>query len=329
MAAEEGWTLVYVPCQWAECLAALEEGQIDLMPDVAYSPERDEKYDFHRTPVAESWSQVYAPSRAQVNSFNDLDHRQVAVLKDSIQQTAFEQYMRGFGFEVTLIPTESLEEAFKLAANGSVDAAIANHFFGDYYYQSYGLVKTPIVFNAATLYYATAQGHNADLLAAIDRYLGAWRQEPNSAYYTTLSRWTEKVPVYRVPQSVYWVMGITVGLLVVAGGMILLLRGQVRARTRHLTALKQAEDALRQRTLELQQRNEELQTALSAVKTLTGLVAICAWCGRKIQDGNGGWVKVETYIQAHSDAQFTHGICPDCRQKSLDEVALLHQVKGQ
>ena len=49
--AEEGWTLVYVPCEWADCLAALEEGQIDLMPDVAYSPERDQKYDFHRTPV--------------------------------------------------------------------------------------------------------------------------------------------------------------------------------------------------------------------------------------------------------------------------------------
>jgi len=46
-------------------------------------------------------------------------------------------------------PTGSLEEAFKLAGNGSADAAIANHFFGDYFYQSYGLVKTPIVFNAA------------------------------------------------------------------------------------------------------------------------------------------------------------------------------------
>ena len=243
IAAREGWTLVYVPCEWSACLAALEEGRIDLMPDVAYSPERDQKYDFHRIPVAESWSQVYANTRTQVSGFSDLNGRRVAVLKGSIQQTVFEQYVHGFGFEVTIAPTGSLEEAFKLAADGSVDAAIANHFFGDYYYQSYGLVKTPIVFNAASLYYATAQGRNPDLLQAIDQHLGEWVQEPNSIYYTTLSRWMEKAPAYRVPQSVYWVIGTTGGLLVVAVGMVLMLRGQVRARTRHLV---QANDALRQ-----------------------------------------------------------------------------------
>jgi PAS domain S-box-containing protein len=249
IAAREGWTLVYVPCEWSECLVALEEGQIDLMPDVAYSPERDQKYDFHRIPVTESWSQVYANFHLQINGINDLDGRRVAVLKGSIQQTVFEQYMRGFGFKVTIVPTGSLEEAFNLAANGSADAAIANNFFGNFFYQSYGLIKTPIVFNVVTLHYATAQGRNPDLLQAIDQHLGVWIQEPNSIYYTTLSRWTEKSPVYRVPQSVYWVIGITGGLLVVALGMILLLRSQVRARTRHL---EQANTALRESEMRYQ-----------------------------------------------------------------------------
>jgi len=243
IAAREGWTLAYVPCEWSACLAALEGGRIDLMPDVAYSPERDQKYDFHHIPVAESWSQVYANPRMQVNGINDLNGRRVAVLKDSIQQTVFEQYVRGFGFEVTIAPTGSLEEAFNLAANGSADAAIANNFFGNFFYQSYGLVKTPIVFNVVTLHYATAQGRNPDLLEAIDQHLGAWVQEPNSIYYTTLSRWTEKASAYRVPQSVYWVIGTTGGLLVVAVGMVLMLRSQVRARTKHLV---QANGALRQ-----------------------------------------------------------------------------------
>ena len=63
ISAQEGWTLVYVPCEWAACLQSLEDGQIDLMPDVAYSSERDEKFDFHKTPVIESWSRIYAGSR--------------------------------------------------------------------------------------------------------------------------------------------------------------------------------------------------------------------------------------------------------------------------
>jgi PAS domain S-box-containing protein len=240
IAVRERWTLVYAPCEWAACLNALEEGRIDLMPDVAYSEARDAKYDFHRIPVAESWSRVYARPGLQVKGFEDLGGRRVAVLKDSIQQAVFAQMMRGIGYEVVVVPVESLEEAFKLAANGSADAAIANSFFGDYFYQEYGLVKTAIVFQVTKLYYATAEGRNADLLAAIDRNLGAWVNEPKSVYYIALNRWTQKATGYRVPQSVWWAIGITGGLLFAAVGMVLLLRGQVRARTKHLERANQA-----------------------------------------------------------------------------------------
>jgi ABC-type amino acid transport substrate-binding protein len=167
IAKQEGWNLVYVPCEWAACLQALEDGQIDLMPDVAYSPERDAKYDFHKTPVLESWSVVYAHPGTPINNFSQLDGKRVAVLTGSIQQTDFEQMMNGFGFNVTIIPADSLEQAFDLAVKGSADAAIANYFFGDYFYQKYGLVKTTIVFDPVTLYYATADGLNHDLLDAI------------------------------------------------------------------------------------------------------------------------------------------------------------------
>ncbi len=256
IAAREGWTLAYTPCEWAACLAALEAGTLDLMPDVAYSTTRDMKYDFHRIPVAESWSQVYASPRTPVDGINDLDGRRVAVLRDSIQQTVFQQYMRGFGYEVTIVPTDSLAEAFELAANGAADAAIASSFFGNYFYQSYRLVKTPIVFNMATLHYATAQGRNADLLQAIDQHLGAWLTEANSPYYTALSRWTQQAPAYRVPQAFYWGIGIAGGLLALALGVILLLRRQVRVRTRHL---EQANAALR----ESEQRYQLISTAAS------------------------------------------------------------------
>ena len=233
IAAQEGWTLVYVPCEWAACLRALEDGQIDLMPDVAYSTERDAKYDFHKTPVLASWSQIYASQGTSLIKMSDLDGRRIAVLKGSIQQTVFEQMMNGFGYKVTIVPADSLEQAFTLAANGSADAAIANYFFGDYFYQEYRLVKTTIVFDPVSLYFATAEGRNPDLLEVIDRYLGKWLQEPNSTYYTTLGHWTEK-PAYHVPQSVFWVIGSISYLLLAAFGMIFLLRRQVRVRTRNL-----------------------------------------------------------------------------------------------
>jgi PAS domain S-box-containing protein len=56
---------------------------------------------------------------------------------------------------------------------------------------------------------------------------------------------------------------------------------------------------------------QELTTALGQVKTLAGLLPICATC-KRIRDDHGYWQQVETYISEHSDVVFTHGICPDC-----------------
>ncbi len=79
-------------------------------------------------------------------------------------------------------------------------------------------------------------------------------------------------------------------------------------------ALARFEDwkALRVANQQLAERNTQLQKALKAIKTLRGLLPVCAWCARKIEDGHGRWVSLESYIEAHSEAQFTHGICPEC-----------------
>ena len=61
----------------------------------------------------------------------------------------------------------------------------------------------------------------------------------------------------------------------------------------------------------LESLNRKLQTALDEVKTLSGLLPICAWC-KKIRDDAGYWQQIENYIRAHSEAEFTHSICPDC-----------------
>jgi PAS domain S-box-containing protein len=56
---------------------------------------------------------------------------------------------------------------------------------------------------------------------------------------------------------------------------------------------------------------EQLQKALAEVKTLSGLLPICAWC-KKVRDDQGYYHQIDAYIAAHSHATFTHGICPDC-----------------
>lgn len=59
---------------------------------------------------------------------------------------------------------------------------------------------------------------------------------------------------------------------------------------------------------------EELQEAVAKVRTLSGLLPICASC-RKVRDDKGYWRQIESYIRTHTDADFSHGLCPECLDK--------------
>lgn len=94
-------------------------------------------------------------------------------------------------------------------------------------------------------------------------------------------------------------------------------RGELRARVQ-----------VGMRVLELQctleQRVRDLEDALASVKTLQGLLPICSYC-KKIRNDRNYWQQVEGYISDHSEAQFSHGICPDCYARIVQpELDLLH-----
>lgn len=64
----------------------------------------------------------------------------------------------------------------------------------------------------------------------------------------------------------------------------------------------------------------ELQQSLAQVKKLSGLLPICASC-KKIRDDRGYWNQIETYVRSHSEAEFTHGICPDCAGEFFPKIS--------
>ena len=84
------------------------------------------------------------------------------------------------------------------------------------------------------------------------------------------------------------------------------------------------------RILELQhslaKRVEDLEASLLHVKTLQGILPICMHC-HKIRDDKESWQRIESYIQEHTDAQFSHGLCPDCLEKyyPLSEIDTINR----
>jgi sigma-B regulation protein RsbU (phosphoserine phosphatase) len=86
------------------------------------------------------------------------------------------------------------------------------------------------------------------------------------------------------------------------------------ARVSSALALKKERDTRKAREQELLMRTQELEQALREVKVLHGLIPICAKC-KRVRTDNGDWQYLEEYIQAHSEAEFSHGICHVCMKE--------------
>jgi hypothetical protein len=170
-----------------------------------------------------------------------------------------------------------------------------------------------------------------------------------------MAKWYEITPPQTVPRWLVWSFYLVCGFLALAGAANFVLQRRVAAKTADLRAeidghkkteaqLQEAradlEDKVGERTAELRKafdavlveiqektliaselrvRNAELGTALDEIKTLRGIIPICANC-KNIRDDEGMWNRVEAYVSSHTDAEFTHGICPDCAKELYPEV---------
>jgi PAS domain S-box-containing protein len=83
-----------------------------------------------------------------------------------------------------------------------------------------------------------------------------------------------------------------------------------------ITCLKVAE-------VERESLINKLEKSLQEIKTLKGLIPICSYC-KVIRNEEGTWEILESYLSNHSDAQFSHGTCPECLEKELDKIRCIH-----
>ncbi|MCB0322436.1 MAG: DUF4118 domain-containing protein [Bdellovibrionales bacterium] len=103
--------------------------------------------------------------------------------------------------------------------------------------------------------------------------------------------------VYHSPLVPFWNASMRLTYFAMTAFFLSALHDHIREQERHVR--------------EQEQLIDQLRNALAQIKTLSGLLPICAWC-RKVRDDEGYWQQIEEYVTAHSDAAFTHGICPKC-----------------
>nr|WP_284694499.1 ATP-binding protein [Geomonas sp. Red32] len=263
IARSEGWSLRYLPGTWAQGLDRLAKGEIDLMPDVAYTTEREGLYAFHKIPVLTVWSQVYARKGSGIQTILDLNGKRIAALEKTVQLETFTRITKSFGLNFTLIPVPDYKTEFAMVAAGKADAGLTNRFYGLMFARKAGLEDTPIMFDPDPFFFAAPKNAPPGLLAAIDRHLAKEKQEPHSPYYQAMKKWTSEEVHFQLP---IWLQ---VAALLLGGALIASLAGsfvlkhQVQARTAELKQVNQEmERRVEERTQTLKETNERLQATL-------------------------------------------------------------------
>ena len=243
LAKNVGFKFAYVPCEWAACLRKLEAGEIDILPDMAWSHARAARFKFGRESVLTAYSFVYQrPDRNFVSMF-DLRGRRIAVLRDSFQHGLLKSIRDEMGNGMTIVPTPSHGDTLAAVANGTADAGIVSSDFGIRNESDHNVSRTPIVFAPASLFFGYARTFPANTITAIDLALALLKQKPDSFYFHAKAEWLDVRSFAEIAAA--WILPVMAGVLLVLS-LSLAGTAYLRLQVRRATAsLRKSESLLR------------------------------------------------------------------------------------
>lgn len=234
VAAAEGWQVTYVPDTFDRCLEKLRAGELDLMVTIAYSAERAELFDFNRLDVVANWGVLYAAQGHTYDSYFALSGKKIAVMRRDIHYRALRRMLEAFGIGVSYLELDNFDQVFTAVQDGSADTGVVGRFYALRREDAYRVQPTPIIFNPIEVHYAVRKGGNTELLATLDRHLESLKAQQGSYYYDCLERWLGVLHKDALPSWLRPALfggGALVALLLL---FVVLLRQQVKSRTRHL-----------------------------------------------------------------------------------------------
>ena len=276
-----GWQIHYVNGTWGELLVSLEKGEIDLLPAVGFTQERQAIYDFSKNPVYIDSGVLFASKKLSLHTVFDLEGKKVAGVRGSIFTTGFVNYIKSFAIHCEIVLTNDNREVMEAIASGTADAGVCIYSLGNELAREYSIPITPISFSPIALEFAVPKNLNGDVLSGIDQLMASMIGDKDSFYSRSFSKWTMPPPSNGLPP---WLLWGALGLIIFAlflGAWIISLNKQVALKTKYLqkqiAERKQADEEIRRLNADLESRvttrTEELRNANSEMEAFTYSVA--------------------------------------------------------
>jgi len=308
---------------WEEMFDSLRIGQADLIPNQGVTNKRKELFDFTRPVETFPVSIFTREHEKEISTIQSLNGKIVAVVKLNIGEKLVKDNPN-----ILVQKYEHVEDALFNLLSGNSDALIyPEPVLWKFARQAriedkIKVVGDPLIEISRAISVAKRnQALLKRLDTAVEKLVGSEK------YKIIYTRWYgSPIPFWTGDKIVAFMSGLLV--IVIIGMVFWRYRSTMNLNEsllKHIAKREIAEQRLKQAydTLEekVDERTRHLQDALEEVQTLNGLLPICSYC-KKIRDDKGYWNQIEAYIQDHSEAKFSHGICQECADKYYPDFEL-------
>ncbi|WDP89120.1 MAG: transporter substrate-binding domain-containing protein [Desulfobacter sp.] len=283
------------PIPWDQVLEKAKSDEIDLIPCIAISEDRKSYLDFSH-PFLSFPLVIFSLKDAPfIGGIEDLHGRTLAVIEKNVTQT----WLKRDSVDYIPYPVASPRQRLEAVSLGRAEAGIENLAAATYIIQRYGLtnikIAAPTPYGNYNLYMAVGK-NRPELLGIINKVMEQITPEQK---ITIRNKWLSLRYEHglRPADIIKWILAVTA----VCGAILAVILSANAKLKKEIGARKKA--------------MAELEEAAAEIKTLEGIVPICSSC-KKIRDDKGYWNRLEAYIEKHSQASFSHSMCPECTQKA-------------
>jgi PAS domain S-box-containing protein len=250
MAARTGWKFVYQVDSRISIINKLTKGDVDLIVPAPLPLDGADKLDYSPSAILISHAQIIVPPGNPVSSLKDLNGKTIAVVRDDIHYIRLQEALREARTKCQFLEMRSYTDVLQAVQAKRADGGLVDHFFNARNGEQYGLVTSFITTGPVNFHFSVARDANRQLLLKLETELVSLKQNKNSHYFKTLSKWTG----YQEPPSFFAKPGLILLCLLLGGGLLAVIIIQVskriEQRTQKLTAsnrqlLKTVDDHLR------------------------------------------------------------------------------------
>jgi two-component system sensor histidine kinase EvgS len=291
---------------WPDVLKKIETKELDVLTCAAVTPERAHYLSYTQPVFSFPLIIITRKDAPFISGIQGLQDKRVAF----VRKVSTYEWLQKDNINVMPLYVEKPLDALSEVSSGHADAAIENLAAATYLIEKNGLTNLKIAAPTSYGNYNLSIAVRKDwpeLVSILNKGLAAVSQEKHNEIR---QRWISVRYEYGIS-----VKDILKWVLLVAGIATLLIFSFIfwnRKLAQEIKERKRAES-------EKEKVIEELKDALDEIKTLRGILPICCEC-KKIRDDKGHWDHIENYISIRTEAEFSHGICPDCSKKLYHHI---------